>query len=78
MLEHIERNRLLKLLHIMRNLRSWADQAHIAFQHVKKLRQLVDAGLGIRLPKRVLRGSSLVVQPVFSSAFTRMDRNLYI
>ena len=45
MLDHVARDFFLKLLYEEGALRPWPYQAHIAFQHIEKLRHLVNARL---------------------------------
>src|SRR2546426_1010847 len=43
--EMIKRNLLFVALHTLEPLRAWPDQAHVAFEHIPKLRQFVQAEL---------------------------------
>ena len=39
--QQIQRNLLLEMAHMEGNLRSWADEAHIAPEHIEKLWQFI-------------------------------------
>src|SRR3546814_18492153 len=41
---------LVETVHELRPLRSWADDAHVATQHVPELRQLIQPGLADEAP----------------------------
>ena len=56
MLDHVKGHRLLELLHKMGDLRPGADQAHVPFQHVEELGQLVDAALADQAAEPGLAG----------------------
>ena len=51
MLHHIQRHILLESLHIVGDLRPRAHQAHVPFEHVEELRQLVQGQLAHERPE---------------------------
>jgi hypothetical protein len=78
MLYHIKRDAFHELVHKVGQLRAGPTRLHIALQHVEKLGQLVDGKLADKGPDPGLARAWSVVQPVISSPFTRMERNLYM
>ena len=69
MFHHVARDLFPEFLHKLRPFRSWADETHIPFQHIEKLRKLVYAGLSHKSsdschPWVIFYGPALLLLPL--------------
>lgn len=61
---------------VIEHVRTWSDYAHVAFEHIEELRQLVNIGLSHEVAECKFAWVILVACALSAFLFTCIERNL--